>query len=72
MPTQEKKEKKKKIILNQPETTNSRYLLPSLLLAACFRSKKSPSIPLDTPDNLEAILLLCSVADQHQKQKDEI
>ena len=59
-------------ILNQPKITNSRYLLASLLLAACVGYKESPSIPLATPDNLEPILLLCSVADQHQKQKDEI
>ena len=59
-------------ILNQPKITNSRYLLASLLLAACIRSNEGPSIPLATPDNLEPIVLLCSVADQHQKQKDEI
>ena len=59
-------------ILNQSETTISRYLLASLLLAGCVRSKKSPPILLAKLDNLEAILLLRSAADQHQKQKDEI
>ena len=59
-------------ILNQPKIKNSRYLLASLLLAACVKSKESPSIPVPTPDNIEHIVLLCSVADQHQKQKDEI
>ena len=37
-----------------------------------IRCKESPPILLATPDNLKPILLLCSIADQHQKQKDEI
>ena len=55
-----------------PEITNCRYLLTFIYLATCVRSKESPSIPVATQDNLEPILPLCSIADQHQKQKDEI
>ena len=58
------------MILNQPEITNSRHSLTALILAACVRSKESLYIPVTMPDNLEPILLLRSVADQHQKQKD--
>ena len=50
----------------------SRCLLTSILLAACARSKESPSTPVATSENLEPILLLCSIADRHQKQKAEI
>ena len=57
---------------NQPKIINSQYLLASLHVAACVRSKESSSIPLTTPDNREPVLLLCSFANQHQKQKDEI